>query len=318
MPIAIDKHRALAHLLDLLSIEGLSGKEGAVAAAVRAKLMAAGCKQSWMHHDRAHQRLSGFEIGNLIVQLPGRGASKNRGRLLFMGHLDTVPVHDNLPSRLDGDVIWGRGTVDMKAGDAVMLKLAAELTEPAVDITWVWYDHEEVASELNGLGRLARTRPDLLEADFAVLCEPTNAEVEGGCNGTLRVDVRVTGKRAHSARWWMGSNAIHAAAPILARLADYVPREADVDGLVYREGLNAVGIRGGIAGNVVPDECVVTVNYRFAPSRTVDEAARHVADLFAGFEVTVTDAASGARPGLDDPFAAVPGDGEFDVLPVFD
>ncbi len=146
-------------------------------------------------------------------------------------------------------------------------------------MTWVWYDNEEVEASLNGLGRIARTRPDLLAADFAILAEPTDAEIEGGCNGTLRVEVRTRGRRAHSARSWAGDNAIHSAAPILALLAGYQAREIEVDGLVYREGLNAVGISGGVAGNVIPDECVVTVNYRFAPDKTGAEAEAYVREV---------------------------------------
>jgi succinyl-diaminopimelate desuccinylase len=191
----------------------------------------------------------------------------------------------------------------MKGGVAVMLALAAELEAPADDVTWVFYDHEEVASDLNGLGRLARNRPDLLAADFAVLGEPSNGGIEGGCNGTLRVEVVTTGVAVHSARAWAGRNAIHAAAPVLDRLAAYEPATLDVDGLAYRESLNAVGITGGIAGNVIPDRCVVTVNFRFAPSRTVADATAHVRELFDGFDVRVTDAAAGARPGLDAPAA---------------
>jgi succinyl-diaminopimelate desuccinylase len=183
------------------------------------------------------------------------------------------------------------------------VKLAAELTSPTVDVTWIWYDNEEVASSLNGLGRLARNRPDLLEADFAILGEPTSATVEGGCNGTARVDIRLRGVRAHSARSWVGHNAIHDAAPVLAILAAYVPAELEVDGLVYREGLNAVGISGGVAGNVIPDEAVVSVNYRFAPSRSTADAIAHLEQVFAGFEIEVTDLAEGARPGLDAPLA---------------
>jgi succinyl-diaminopimelate desuccinylase len=191
----------------------------------------------------------------------------------------------------------------MKAGVAVQLKLAAELVAPAVDVTWIWYDNEEVASDLNGLGRLAANRPDLLAGDFAILGEPTNSLVEGGCNGTMRVELRTRGKRAHSARAWVGVNAIHAAAPILDILAAYEPRSIEVDALVYREGLNAVAISGGVAGNVIPDECVVTVNYRFAPDKTGAEAEAHLRKVFAGFELIVTDSADGARPGLDAPLA---------------
>jgi succinyl-diaminopimelate desuccinylase len=186
---------------------------------------------------------------------------------------------------------------------AVALKLAAELVAPAVDVTWIWYDHEEVDSALNGLGRLARGRPDLLAGDFAILGEPTSATIEGGCNGTARIDVRLHGVRAHSARAWVGHNAIHDAAPVLAILAAYVPAELEVDGLVYREGLNAVGITGGVAGNVIPDEAVVSVNYRFAPSRSANDAIAHLRDVFAGFDVEITDIAEGARPGLDAPLA---------------
>lgn len=231
-------------------------------------------------------------------------------RVIIAGHIDTVPVNGNLPTTRasdpdEGDLLVGRGTVDMKGGCAVALALACSLPDPAVDVTFVWYDHEEVEASLNGLGRLARTRPELLAADFAVLGEPSNGAVEGGCNGTLRADITTSGRRAHSARAWMGVNAVHAAAPILERLAAYEPQTVTVDGLDYREGLNAVGIRGGVAGNVIPDECTVTVNYRFAPSRSVADAEAHVRALVAGLdvEVTVTDSAAGARPGLDAPLA---------------
>ena len=90
---------------------------------------------------------------------------------------------------------------------------------------------------------------------------------------------------------------------MLRRLAEYRPETVAVDGLDYREGLNAVLITGGTAANVIPDRCTVTVNYRFAPSRSVAEAEAHVREVLAGFDVTVTDAAAGARPGLDDPAA---------------
>ena len=156
----------------------------------------------------------------------------------------------------------------MKSGVAVQLRLAAQLAEPSRDVTYVFYESEEVEAERNGLLRLSRTRPELLAGDFAVLMEPSSGVIEGGCQGTLRVEVTVAGQRAHTARSWMGVNAIHQAADVLAVLRAYTPREPEVDGLRYREGLNAVAITGGVAGNVVPDECVVTVNHRFAPDRT--------------------------------------------------
>jgi len=252
----------------------------------------------------AYPHLEVLRDGDTVVARTHLGRSS---RVVVAGHLDTVPIADNLPTRLVGEgddaALWGRGAVDMKGGVAVQLALAAALTEPTRDVTWVFYDHEEVDADLNGLGRVAREHPEWLAADFAVLCEPSNAGLEGGCNGTLRAEVRVPGVAAHSARAWTGVNAIHATAPVLARLAAYEPASVEVDGLVYREGLNAVLIGGGVATNVVPDRCVVTVNYRFAPSRSVGEAVAHVQDVFAGFEVVVTDSAAGARPGLDDPAA---------------
>lgn len=254
---------------------------------------------------RALPHLTVSRDGDAVVARTELGRAE---RVVVAGHLDTVPVADNLPSRLLGEgdeaEVWGRGTVDMKGGVAVQLALAAALDAPTRDITWVFYDHEEVEAERNGLGRLARTRPAWLAGDVAVLCEPTSAGIEGGCNGTLRAEVHLHGVAAHSARSWRGVNAVHAAAPVLATLAAYTPRVAEVDGLTYREGLNAVGIRGGVAGNVIPDSCVVTVNYRFAPDRSPAEAEVHVREVLAGHDVRVVDVAGGARPGLDRPALA--------------
>ncbi len=192
----------------------------------------------------------------------------------------------------------------MKSGVAVQLRLAAALASPMMDVSYVFYDCEEVEAERNGLARIGRGQTGLLAGDFAVLLEPTGGVVEGGCQGTLRADVSAAGERAHSARAWMGRNAIHEATGILQVLRDYQPRTPEVDGLSYREGLNAVAISGGIAGNVIPDRCVVTVNFRFAPDRTAEQAADHLCDLFGEWPVTVLDTAPGARPGLDRPAAA--------------
>jgi succinyl-diaminopimelate desuccinylase len=196
----------------------------------------------------------------------------------------------------------------MKGGVAVQLALAASIFDggagPGKDVTFVFYDHEEVEAVKSGLGRLVRNHGELLQGDFAILLEPTDGSVEGGCNGTMRFEATTLGEAAHSARAWMGSNAIHSAAPILARLADYEPQTVNVDGLDYRESLNAVRINGGTAGNVIPDKCVVEINYRFAPDKTPDQAEAHVRELLAGFDVVRTDSAAGARPGLNHPAAA--------------
>lgn len=273
-------------------LPSVSGDETALADAIEATL-------------GAFEHLEVLRDGDAVVARTRLGRPS---RVVVAGHIDTVPLADNLPTRLVGEgahaELWGRGTVDMKGGVAVQLALAAALTEPTRDVTWVFYDHEEVEASLNGLGRIAREHPEWLEADFAVLCEPTAGGLEGGCNGTLRAEVTLTGVAAHSARAWVGVNAIHAAGEVLRRLAAYEPASVDVDGLVYRESLNAVLVTGGTATNVIPDRCVVTVNYRFAPSRSVDEAFAHVRELLEGYEVVLTDAAAGARPGLDDPTAA--------------
>ncbi len=239
--------------------------------------------------------------GNNVVARTDLGRPQ---RVVLAGHLDTVPIADNVPSRVDGDRLYGCGTSDMKSGDAVLLHLAATLADPAYDLTFVLYDNEEVEAEKNGLKRLVETRGDLLHGDLAVLMEPTDGQVEAGCQGTLRVRVSVPGRRAHSARSWLGENAIHAAAPLLTRLVAYAPRVVEIDGCTYREGLNAVRIEGGVAANVIPDACSVLVNYRFAPDRTIQSAYEHVREVLAGYEVALTDAAPGALPGLSAPAAA--------------
>ena len=275
----------------LCDIPSVSGDEAAIADGIEAALR--GCPHLTVDRD-----------GDAIVARTTLGRGR---RVAIAGHIDTVPIRDNVPSRralVDGaDTLIGRGSVDMKGGAAVQLRLAASLAEPVSDVTWIFYDHEEVDAALNGLGRLARNRPELLAADFAVLCEPTGGLVEGGCNGTARVRLRFHGVRAHSARPWTGRNAIHAAAPALAALAAWRPEDVEVDGLVYRESLNAVGIAGGVATNVVPDLAEITVNYRFAPSRSGQEAIDRLRALFPDAELVVDDLAEGARPGLDAPLA---------------
>ena len=272
----------------LVDFPSVSGTEAPLADAVQAALAA----------------VPGLEVvrdGDTVLARTQLGRPR---RVLLAGHLDTVPIADNVPSHVEGDLLYGCGTSDMKSGVAVLLRLAT-LADPTDDLTLVCYDNEEVEAARNGLGRVARTRPDWLAADLAILLEPTSGQVEAGCQGTLRAEVTTTGRRAHSARSWLGVNAVHAAAPVLARLAAYEPRSVDIDGCVYREGLNAVGVAGGVAGNVLPDECVVSVNFRFAPDRSEADAGEHVRSVFAGLDaaVSVVDSAPGALPGLAAPAA---------------
>lgn len=278
-------------LQEIIDIESVSGNERALADLVESRLRAAG-------------HLSVIRDGDALVARTSLGRAE---RVVIAGHLDTVPVLDNLPSRYleraDGDVVWGRGACDMKGGVAVMLQLADELVEPNRDITWIFYDHEEVEAARNGLGRLARNRPDLIAADFAILMEPTSARIEGGCQGTIRVEIRTAGTAAHSARAWMGHNAIHDLAPALRVLSEYTSEEVEVEGLVYREGLNAVAVSGGVATNMIPPSATLTVNYRYAPDKTTDQALARLADWFDGYATTVTDVSPAARPGLDRPLA---------------
>jgi succinyl-diaminopimelate desuccinylase len=240
--------------------------------------------------------LSVDRLGNTVMARTDLGREQ---RVVLAGHLDTVPLNDNFPSTVVDDLIYGCGASDMKSGVALALHLAATLPDPAYDITYLFYEAEEIDSHYNGLRHVAEARPEWLLADFAVLLEPTYGVVEAGCQGTLQAAVHVTGKRAHTARAWRGVNAIHGAGEVLRRLDDYRPRTVTIDGCTYREGLNAVRITGGVAGNVVPDECTVHVNMRFAPDRTEKQALEHVHEVFDGYQVELTDSAPGALPGLD-------------------
>ena len=272
----------------LVNMESVSGNEAAIADAVESQL-----------RPLAHLEVSRF--GNTIVARTHHG---HPDRVVIAGHIDTVPLNDNLPARRDEKNLHGLGSCDMKGGVAVALRIAATMADTNRDITFLFYDCEEVEEHRNGLKLLGESNPDLLRADFAILMEPSNAGVEAGCQGTLRVDVTTRGERAHSARSWNGVNAIHRAGEILRRLDAYEPRRPVIDGMEYHEGLNAVFIEGGVAGNVVPDSCRVSVNYRFAPDRSEEEAVAHVREVFEGFEVEVTDLAPAAMPGLSVPAAA--------------
>ena len=270
-------------------IQSVSWQEAPLADAVEAALRTLG-------------HLEVIRDGNSVIARTDLGRAE---RVVLAGHLDTVPLaaEPNLPTRREAGVLWGRGTVDMKGGVAVMLKIAAHVPEPSRDLTFVFYDCEEIEGTFNGLGRVAANRPDLLAADFAVLLEPTDGAIEGGCKGTLRVDVTTKGVAAHSARPWKGHNAIHDAGQVLNRLSAYEAEQIEVDGLLFNEALQAVGISGGIAGNVIPDRCTVTVNYRFAPDKDAAAAYTHVQQVFEGFECELGDAVDGARPGLHLPAA---------------
>ena len=290
-PFALDLTDPVALTAQLIDIPSVSGEEKRIADIVWESL-------SVMPH------LHGTRDGDSMILRTELGRDR---RVIVAGHLDTVPPNGNQRSRVvevDGvESVWGRGSVDMKGGVAAAVVLAAELTEPTMDVTWVFYDHEEVATHLSGLGRLVRNHAELLEADMAILGEPTAANIEGGCNGTVRVIGTIKGVAAHSARAWKGDNAIHRAAPVVERIAAFGNPVVPVDGLDYRESMSVVGISAGGAMNVIPDSVRIVVNYRFAPSMTGAEAVARVEQMFdgSGAELVADDIAEGARPGLDSP-----------------
>jgi succinyl-diaminopimelate desuccinylase len=272
----------------LVDIESVSGNERPITDRIEQALSDVPWLELWRH-------------SNSLVARTTLGRAE---RVVIAGHVDTVPLNANLPSRIADDALHGLGACDMKGGVAVALQLAATLDQPTRDLTYVFYEAEEVEAELNGLTLIAGVREEILRGDFAVVMEPSNAVIEAGCQGSVTVAVSTSGTRAHAARSWNGVNAIHAARAVLDRLAAYEPRRPEIDGLRYHEGLNAVGIEGGVAGNVIPDRCTVTVNHRFAPDHSVQEAEAHLREVFAGFEVVVLDSAPAAAPGLDLPAAA--------------
>ncbi|MEZ5410557.1 MAG: succinyl-diaminopimelate desuccinylase [Acidimicrobiales bacterium] len=262
----------------------------------------------WLEGElRALPHLATTRIGDNLVARTGLGRPQ---RLILAGHTDTVPVNGNGAARVEGDRLWGVGSADMKGGLAVFLDLARTVMEPAVDVTYVFYAREEVAQEHSGLAEILAVQPDLLAGDCAVLGEPTSAAIEAGCQGAMRFEVTLAGRRAHTARPWMGRNAVHRLAPILADIAAYEPRQPEIDGCCYRESLQAVSVEGGVAGNVVPDSARLRIHHRYAPDRSGEEAEAFVRQLLAPHldddddAVVVVDHSAACPPSLTHPLLA--------------
>lgn len=285
----------------LVDIESVSRSEAAIADAVEVALREVA---------QADESIEVLRIDNNVIARTHRGLPQ---RVILAGHLDTVPTADNVPSMrgVDAqgrDTLFGCGTVDMKSGDAVYLHAFATLAasqELQRDLTLIMYECEEIAAEFNGLRHLSESHPELLAGDAALLGEPSGNVIEAGCQGSIRLRLTAHGTRAHSARAWLGDNAVHKLAPVLTRIAEYEPQTVDIDGLDYREGLNVVWLEAGVATNTVPDEAVLRVNFRFAPNRSADEAMAHFREVlgldeFAAEDLTVNveDVSPGALPGL--------------------
>ena len=269
--------------LDLVNIASVSQDEQAIADSIQAALV-----------EVKHLKVS--RINNSIIAKTNFGANQ---RVVIAGHLDTVPANNNFPGKKTSTEVIGLGSVDMKSGIAAALKLAAAVTNSKYDVTYLFYESEEIETKYNGLELITKQAKDLLNCDFAILMEPTNGIIEVGCQGTLRFQVSARGTRSHSARWWNGENAIHALTPVLEILNSYKSREPIIDGHKFREGLQAVKINGGVAGNVVPDEVTMTINHRFAPDTTPAEAEENMKKLFKDFNFQLLDVASGAPTGLN-------------------
>ena len=285
----------------LVDIESVSHNETAIADAVEVALREVA---------QADESIEVLRIDNNVIARTHRGLPQ---RVILAGHLDTVPTADNVPSTrgVDAqgrDTLFGCGTVDMKSGDAVYLHAFATLAasqELQRDLTLIMYECEEIAAEFNGLRHLSESHPELLTGDVALLGEPSGNVIEAGCQGSIRLRLTTHGTRAHSARAWLGDNAVHKLAPVLSRIAAYEPQTVDIDGLAYREGLNVVWLEAGVATNTLPDEAVLRVNFRFAPNRSADEAMAHFREVlgldeFAAEDLTVNveDVSPGALPGL--------------------
>ena len=271
---------------ELVAIDSLSRREATIASFVEQRLRGGGT-------------LDVERVGdNVVARTTGRRAT----RVLVAGHLDTVPGDPEVAT-IDGGRLIGVGACDMKGSLAVMLELALDPAPRSVEVTWIFYAREEIGRAESGLLELAELRPDLLSADVALLAEPTGGRVEAGCQGSLRAEVTLTGRRAHTARPFTGRNAVHRMSELLGRVANYESRVVEIDGVSFCEQLQAVAIEGGVAANVVPDRCTVTLNHRVAPDRTRDEAATALREFLGdvveeGDELSVVDWAPSALPAL--------------------
>ena len=268
--------------LDLVNISSVSKDEKSIADSIAEALKKIG-----------HLKIT--RVNNSIVAQTNFG---NKQRVVIAGHIDTVPANNNFPGKINNSEVIGLGSVDMKSGIAVALKLASEITSSNYDVTYLFYESEEIETKFNGLELITKQQKDLLDCDFAILMEPTNGILEVGCQGSLRFEVSTSGKRSDSARWWNGENAIHKTNKILEILNNYKSREPEIDGHKFREGLQAVKVNGGIAGNVVPDSVTISINHRFAPDTSIDQATQNMKTLFKDFNFQLVDAANAAPTGL--------------------
>jgi succinyl-diaminopimelate desuccinylase len=283
----------LARAARYVSIPSVSGNERALADEV----------------EEALRSVSSIEVVRIGDNVLARTTGSRTSRVMLAGHLDTVPG-DASTMQVSDEAIVGLGACDMKGSVAVMVELALRGdVDLASEVTWCFFAREEIGRAHSGLLEIAAVDPDLLGADVAILCEPTSCVVEAGCQGTTRVEVVLRGARAHTARPWRGRNAIHRLQGPLGAVTAYVPRAVTIDGVTYTEQCQAVGVAGGVSGNVVPDEARLTINQRVAPDRGTRDAVAELRALLAPFledtdSFEVLDAAEPASPQLTHPVIA--------------
>jgi succinyl-diaminopimelate desuccinylase len=263
-------------LVELINIPSVIGDEEEITTAIEFRLAAV----------RSMKRL-----GNALVV----GEPTGKPLIALYGHTDTVPEQENGTASVHGERIHGLGASDMKAGLAVMVHLleARKIIDGPYDVVGVFYDKEEGPSADNGLEDVLDSVPWLADAAFSIVLEPTDLNLELGCNGAMNADIVFTGHAAHSARPWLGENAVTKAGAWLAGMHDRRPEPVEIAGLEYREVFSVTRASGGIANNVLPARFTLNLNYRFPPIYDLDEAEARLRDVAAaGDEILITDRAS--------------------------
>ena len=255
---------------------------------------------TWIQRRYEH-RYTTQRVGNALIV--GRRPAEGAEFVALYGHIDTVPVQEDPSARVEGDRVVGLGASDMKAGLAVMIELLdAGVREPDAGLVCVFYDQEEGPADKNGLEAVLDEAGWLVGAAISIVLEPTDLNLELGCNGVLNADIIFRGSTAHSARPWLGENAITKAGEWLASLHGREPETIRINGLEYREVFAVTKASGGIANNIIPGEFVVNLNHRFPPIYSVEEAEARLREVASvADEIVVRDRAPAGTVDLSNP-----------------
>lgn len=287
---ATDTARRLAQTtLALVDTESISRNEGAIVEVVAAMI---------------DTRVPVLAEDDSLFYAPTR--MEGRPLVVFAGHLDTIPPLDNLPGRIENGAVHGLGASDMKGSLAVMIELIrrldSEQPEVAIDAAFLFFAREELPLDASPISGLLEASAALRDAHLVVVMEPTANEIQLGCLGNLNADVTFEGSSSHSARPWLGNNAIHRAIQALQTVAASSAKEVTVDGLSFFEVVNVTGITGGIARNVIPDEVTCHLNFRYAPNQSAEEAEQRLRSLVGhGASVEIVGNAPPGRVATDNP-----------------